>query len=547
MFSIFRTGIKIHRTDIVLCLILLFLSIAIQHGRIGASVNGVHLTTDPANYAIMAAAEAHPEAFAKDVAFSDPQKYGVHSTFLVPLSVTLADDGNFGTAYLKLTGVQVFLHYLTFYALGLVLLKKRWQAVLFTLLMGQVYWTLWGTYWGNGYPDYTPRSVFSALYPLYIIAALFILRLPRWWPLFMAAMGLMAYIHSISTLPIALGFWLGFALQRPQGWSWKRHGLWLVFSGLCFLAVIAPYALRFLRPGVSLSAEDVELLRLVLWTRYDPEFTQYWQGIGQFFLHLFRLPLIPLALGGAWVMYRYGNAEEKILLGQFGMWTLGVLVTASLFVLDHEVARRLNTHPYQFDLIRVLRFLIFFAQCLAFLGLNVLLRVIPKQKIWAWRGAALVWAALFVGLFFGGQQDQARISFLWYWNSLDKGRYEQAYARQIQRDIMVDAVRDHTEAGSSIFYQREEQALRYRALRSLKYSWKDASIFYYAKDAENLRRWEQTRHALASSPTAYMDEAVKSGAEYVLSDRPEDRSALQQLGPLVWENEHYILVRLRPA
>lgn len=516
----------------------------IQQGRIGASINGVDITTDPANYACMAAAMAHPEAFAKDAAFADAEKFGVHTTSLTPIISALAENGNYGVAYLKLTGIHVFVHYFTFYILGIVLLKKRWQALLFTLLMGQVYWILWGTYWGNGYPDYSPRSTFAAIYPLYIVAALAILHRPRWWPAFMAAIGLMVYVHSISTLPIALGFWLGFVLHRPEGWSRTRHASWLVFSGLCFVASIAPFILKFLRPGVALSTEDVELLRLVLWTRYDPEFTKYWQGIGTFFLHHIKLPIFPLAIAGAWIMYRFGNEEEKELVGQFGMWTLGVLIMAALFVVDHEIARHLNRHPYQFDLIRVLRFLVFFAQCLAFLGINVLLRVIPPHKVWGKRLAAFAWLALFLGLFFGGQQDQARQSLLWYWNSLDASRYTKAYAPFLQRDVMIEAVKKHTEPGSSIFYNKEEQTLRYRALRSLTYSWKDASIYYYAKDTKSLRRWEDMRAALEASPTAYMDVGVKSGADYLLSNRPQDTAALAKLGHIVWKNAHYVLVRL---
>lgn len=535
------------KIDAVFCLILLLLSMLIQQGRIGASVNGVDLTTDPANYACMAAAKAHPEAFQKDAAFADAEKYGVHATSTTPLVSALAEDGNYGVAYLKLTGVHVFLHYLTFYILGIVLLKKRWQALLFTLLMGQVYWILWGTYWGNGYPDYSPRSTFAAIYPLYIVAALAILHRPRWWPAFMAAIGLMVYVHSISTLPIALGFWLGFALHRPAQWSRIRHFLWLIFSGLCFLAAIGPFVLTFLRPGVALSPEDVELLRLVLWTRYDPEFTNYWQGIGRFFLHHIMLPIFPLGVAGAWVMRRYGNEEEKELAGQFGMWTLGVLTVAALFVVDHEVARRLNRHPYQFDLIRVLRFLVFFAQILSFLGINVLLRIIPREKIWGRRLAGFAWFGLFVGLFFGGQQDQARLSLLWYWNSLNPARYEQAYAPLLQRDAMIEAIKKHTEPGASIFYAKEEQALRYRALRSLTYSWKDASIYYYAKDTKALRRWEDMREELQSSPTAYMHVGVRSGADYLLSDRPQDKAALEKLGAIVWENTRYVLVRLKQA
>ena len=250
--------LKRHAIDILFVVFLLVVSAVIQHGRIGSSVNGVDLTTDPAMYAAMAAALDHPEAFARDDNFSDPALFDAHATIHMPLIRWLAQGADYGLAYLKLTGVHVFLHYLCFYLLGLTLLKKRWQAMLFTLLMGQVYWIPWGTYWGNGYPDYTPRSTFSALYAAYICVALAILNRPRWWPLFMAATGLLVYVHSISALPVALGFWLGFALRRPPGASRTRHAAWLVFCGLCFVAVMTPFALnparrpaRPLRSGVQ--------------------------------------------------------------------------------------------------------------------------------------------------------------------------------------------------------------------------------------------------------------------------------------------------------
>lgn len=530
--------------DLFFCLTLLLLSIAIHVGRTGSAFNGVVLTTDAANYASMAAAGAHPEAFAKDDAFADPSVYGVHATVMVPLIRRLAEDGNYGLAYLKLTGAHVFLHYLTFYILGVVLLRVRWQAMLFTLLMGQVYWILWGTYWGNGYPDYTPRSTFEIFYALYVTTALAILRRPRWWPLFMGGIGLMAYVHSISTLPAALGFWLGFALHRPPNAGIIRHLTWLFFCGLCFLAVISPFMLKFLQSGPPLSDDDVRLLRHILFTRFNPEFTHYWQGIGRFFLHYAKLPLFPAALAGAYVLYRWGDEKEKNILGQFGAWTLGVLGVATLFILDQETALRLGRHHYEFDLIRVLRFLVFFAICLTFMGVNTLWRITSSQRIRGGRPAALAWAGLFMALFLGGQQDMARQSLLWFWNRQNPARYEAAYGPDIRRAAMIEALKVHTKPGDAIFYPPEDQAIRHNALRSLVYGWKDASIFYYAKNVEALRRWERIHARLSSSPTAYVDMASESGADYALSNRPQDRSLLERLGPVVWSNEGYLLVKL---
>lgn len=535
--------LKRHAIDILFVVFLLVVSAVIQHGRIGSSVNGVDLTTDPAMYAAMAAALDHPEAFARDDNFSDPALFDAHATIHMPLIRWLAQGADYGLAYLKLTGVHVFLHYLCFYLLGLTLLKKRWQAMLFTLLMGQVYWIPWGTYWGNGYPDYTPRSTFSALYAAYICVALAILNRPRWWPLFMAATGLLVYVHSISALPVALGFWLGFALRRPPGASRTRHAAWLVFCGLCFVAVMTPFALNYLKPGIPLTAADVDTLRDALRARFDPEFSDYWQGMGRYLLHLIIVPLFPLALAAAWLIHRRGNEEERGLLGQIGMWTLGVLGVVALFVLDQEIARLLHRHHFEFDLIRVLRFPLFFAMCLIFLGLNVLLRAVPAHNAKALWGARLLWAAVFLGLFFGGQHDMARRSLAWYWNSLDPARYAAAYSPQISRAEMIEALKTHTEPGALIFYPHEDQAIRYNALRSLTYGWKDACLFYYAKAVDKLRRWDDIRCRLEESPTAYIELARRSDADYLLSDRPEDLPLLREFGAVIWSNDRYVLVK----
>lgn len=532
-----------HATDILFVVFLLIVSAVIQHGRTGSSVNGVDLTTDPAMYAAMAAALDHPEAFARDDNFSDPALFDAHATIHMPLIRRLAHGADYGLAYLKLTGVHVFLHYLCFYLLGLTLLKKRRQAMLFTLLMGQVYWIPWGTYWGNGYPDYTPRSTFSALYAVYICVALAVLNRPRWWPLFMAATGLLVYVHSVSALPVALGFWLGFALRRPPDTSRTRHAAWLVFCGLCFVAVMTPFALNYLKPGIPLTAADVDTLRDALRARFDPEFSDYWQGMGRYLLHLILIPLFPLALAAAWLIHRRGNEEERTLLGQIGMWTLGVLGVVGLFVLDQEIARLLHRHHFEFDLIRVLRFPLFFAMCLIFLGLNVLLRNVPAHNAKALWGARLLWAAVFAGLFFGGQNDMARRSLAWYWNSLDPARHAAAYGPQISRADMIEALKTHTEPGALIFYPREDQAIRYNALRSLTYGWKDACLFYYAKAVDKLRRWNDIRCRLEESPTAYIGLARRSDADYLLSDRPQDLPLLRQFGTVIWSNDRYVLVK----
>ena len=210
------------------------------------------------------------------------------------------------------------------------------------------------------------------------------------------------------------------------------------------------------------------------------------------------------------------------------------------FVADQELARALKRHHYEFDFIRVLRFLVFFAYCALFMGALVLLR--RNRGRWQrWAGGLAV--ALFAVVALCGDARLTTTSLAWYWNVIDPGRYAAAYAPLLQRERMITALAIHTPPGASIFYPLEDQAIRHNAQRALVYGWKDASIFYYAKQPNKLRRWNAISHALTTSPTAYIDVAREIEADYVLSHRPEDLPLLRELGAVVWQGDGFVLIR----
>lgn len=537
------------RYDLAAVLGMLLFAVLLHCGRMGASVDGVFLSTDSAMYASIAAAHDHPAAFAHDFVYGRESQYITHVTPLVELiSRLVGEDGNYGTAYLRLTGASVFLHYAGFYLLGILFFRQRWKALIFTVLMGLCYWTPWGTYWGAGYIDYTPRSLFNALYALFLCVYFRILDKPRWWPPFMAALGGLVYVHSISALPVAAGLWLGFAAGRPAGIPWKRHAAWLLLCGLCFLAAMMPYALVYLHAsGVKLSPDDVAFMDHILRTRFDIEYAEYLYGMGKFLRQYTLLPVIPLALWGTWMIFRYGTPREKLFGKHIWLWTAGVYVVILLFVVDQEVSRALGRMHMEFDLIRVHRFLPFLAMCLIFLGADILLRRVGmrQDRPFLQRAAACLFClGLVIGFFCGGQQDMARSALAWYWNRLDAARYEEAYGPLLQRAEMVSAVREHTRPGESLFFAAEDQAIRYNALRPLTYGWKDACLLYYAKGIAALHEWERIEAALKTSPTAYIDVGLSTSPDYLLSERPQDRARLEaEVGPVIWENARYLLVR----
>ena len=110
---------KATRFDLAAVLGMLLFAVLLHYGRMGASVDGVWLSTDSAMYASIAAAYGHPEKFAQDFVYGVESQYLTHVTPLVQLVDWLAsDDGNYGIAYLQVTGLSVFLHYFAFYLLG---------------------------------------------------------------------------------------------------------------------------------------------------------------------------------------------------------------------------------------------------------------------------------------------------------------------------------------------------------------------------------------------------------------------------------------------
>lgn len=529
---------------VALCFLLF--SLFLQEGRIGSSINGTALSSDQGIYASIAAAEEHPELFARDVLYAHPELYNTHATILASVLRLLAWDDNYGLAYLRLTAFCSFLHYMGFFLLGCALFRKSWQALLFSLIMGQCYWIRWGTYWGNGYLDYAPRTIFTALYALSCCVFCKILTHPRGWPLFLGATGLLVYVHAISTLPVALGFWLSFAASKPPQKTWLRHGAWLLFSGCCFLVVITPFALRYIKPSIPLTAADAALLHQILVSRYDVEFSAYWKGIFLYFRDLTLLPLFPAALLGTWYLRRYGNEQDRFWLKHLGLWTLAVAVCTGIFLLDQELAHLLHRPHLEFDLIRVLRFPVFFALCIILLACAALLRQASSAGKHL-RSVRLLTGSIFLVLLLSGNQDTLRSALSWFWNSRDPLQKEEHFGPLLRQAEMVDAVKNLTPPGSLIFCPENHQAIRYTALRALAFNWKDTGPFYYAQAVDKLRQWEEIRRHLASSPTAYIDLAVQSGADYLVSSRPQDHELLKNFGKCIWSNEQYLLIQRSKA
>lgn len=535
------------RTDLFVLLGLLVYAFLVHVGRVGDSLDGLDLATDPAMYAAIAAAWDNPANFAADAVFSNPAFFATHVTLVVKLAAFFAEDGNYALGYLKITGAVLFLHLSAYYLLGRLLFGQRWKALVFCLLMSLCYWTPWGTYWGAGYRDYTPRTLFDAFFGLLLCALFHVRQRPVLWLPFMFAAGLLVHVHSVSALPAAAGFWLCFAANRPKDKSMASHLTFLVLAGLMFLLPLAPYALVYLGggEGMQLSADDVAFMDRLTRLRFSPEYADWRYGMAKFYKQYTLNLVLPLALFSTWVLLRHGDSRERLVCKHLYLLVAGVYLVLALYVADQEISHSLGRMPLEMDLGRVHRFLAFYGIALALLAANHLLRRFTQKG--CGRILARVFAlGLVLGLFLGSQQDMVRSAARWYWASLDENRYQAVYGEGLLVRELVEAVEKHVAPGESVFLESEMQAIRSIAHRSLTWCIKDACLFYYPRAVKPLEVWTGVTLGLGIGRTAPLDAALATNADFLVSESGEDRAFLESLGhEVVWENNRYLLVRIR--
>ena len=154
--------------------ILLFLSIAFFSGRVGLSIRQFpFLSGDAANIASFSAAIDYPEFFENDTVLNSISNFAFYQTVHIPLIRVIENYvGNFGSAFLVLTGPVIFLHLIGYYLLGLHLFKDDdFLAFLLSISMGLIQFSFEVDSWAL-YFDPIPRVLFQALIPFVLVMLL---------------------------------------------------------------------------------------------------------------------------------------------------------------------------------------------------------------------------------------------------------------------------------------------------------------------------------------------------------------------------------------
>gem|GEM_PF-642176 len=548
---------RIDRHDV--WVVLFFVGFAALYflGRLQDNFPLLILSGDAGNITSFAAAQARPELFIGDPVLGENGLTGFYAAVQIPIIKALAPlaNGDFAWAYTWLVGPHVFFQLLGFYILGRQLLRSRFWALIFALLTAMPFLDVGvGEMWGI-WRDALPRITFQTVLP-YLLALVVAWRgQPRRWPWLMIAAGLMVFLHSVSTPAWGLAIWLGLWVYHPLEWKWpKRLGVMFAL-GLLFLLALSPFALNFLSYQARGASPDTDLVNYVIRTYLPENLLNIPAAFAQFLLAASRSLLLPLALLGGFLLWRFGRPERR-LLGMVLLWGAGLFLAAvALPFGERQVEAALRIAPVDTELVRALRY---FVPWLLIFWVWPLAELTPRLANPRARQAALLSGILLLAGWSATHTPEAR-KMLEALTCLTQCQWVCVGPRD-SADFIV-ALRSQTPPGARIFNFNQDDrstsnalSIRYQALRPMVYTVRDAGLFIYAnrsafKDWLNATQQVDGIQALAD-PAQRIDHLVPLAqafhADYLTFDFPLDGADLNRYPvDLVWQNKTYTLLRLR--
>ena len=168
------------------------------------SCDGLNISSDLCCYVQNLAGDLQRHLFAQDPLLAEPTTANSIISLESTLASLLQPGNDIVQAVLRAGAVGVFFHYVACYYLGRRLWESPAIAALFALLTGVTVWISFGTYWGFGSGDITPRVFYAALFPLLLAATLPSLDKPQLRPLILFASGCGMYCTASARLwPVA--------------------------------------------------------------------------------------------------------------------------------------------------------------------------------------------------------------------------------------------------------------------------------------------------------------------------------------------------------
>lgn len=541
-------------TDGLVAVLFLLFAAVFQLAHLGHVEPYVLLDGDAGNIATFAAARDHPHLFDGDEILGNPALSRWYPTIHVPAVRALARvAGDYGLAFQSLLGLHVLLQCLGFYVFGRVLFRSRYWAFLLALVtlvrvdlnLGE----LWGIY---EYP--IPRISFQSLIPFVAAAAYHWRSNVRAWPAIMIGIGLLMYVHPVSTPAWALAFWLGFLAYVPSRWSWSRSFAVLPGLGVLFLAITAPFLIHYtsqqeVAPPASTQsyAQTYEIIE----ARFLPGYLDPPKAFIDFLLAFTTIKYkkffwVWAVIGGLLTLAMKRDQHRDVLV--ILLWALGIVITSMILpVVDQGIARALSSFPLEYDLVRGMRY---------FVPLMLLFTLWPLSELSRrWHRTPARTGSIIASLL------GALLVSVWIWwhppvsvsglvRCFRQGRLRCGPAREAEIEAL-SALERLVPPGSPILPTALALQVRYFSLRPVVYCHKDGGILAYTSH-EGLLKWDGRRRAMSSAialndPRDRMRRlarlAVDFGAQYLLVDSAWVESTPSSHYEVVWMNRAYAIVR----
>jgi len=548
-------------SDLAAVLVFAAIAAAFYHARTAGSTPFTDLTSDAGNIASFAAAYDHPELFEGDGLLDDPDNFRFYATIHIPLTRALARaTGNYGDAFICMLPLEVFLHALGFYLLGIAVFRRRLWAFVFALMMlPQIRMGL-GTAWGL-FLDPLPRLSLTAALGFLLAAAISWRDRPRRWPWIMLGAGALMYVHPVAAPVVGFALWLGFWVSVPPSWSVKKRLLYMLLIGLLFVAVSAPFAVIYLKNHAHGVVENYAQIIEIMQYRLTEGFLDIPHAVGEAFWKLTTSLVLPLGLiGTAVTCWVTGASRDKLRV--IGCWLTGILfVSVVIPLVEQAVARAAGAIPVEIDLVRGIRFVVLIMLLLFVWGLAELSRRF-RRPLWV-RPVLVILSLVWVGYFAYQPPPGA-------WRNWSAPRQRRRWPGIIprlekhmpQRSVRaahhqaVMAIRDTPVRSRILPIGVNPLAVRYAALRPVVFAEKDGGVLVISNH-QKLPRWyrrSKTYRTLTepwNSPWK-QDKAAKMvewarglGADYLAVTRAKSPDLAFPPGTeVIWSNQSYGLVRI---
>ena len=526
----------------------------------------IFLGSDASYISSYAATLDHPGAFAADYVFSSSAKVDIYFAAHVPLIRLLARvTGDYGSAFLVLLPIVLFLKLFGFYVLGKALFRHLGYALLLAVLTFPVVYTGAWDYWGL-LDDALPRNLVEIAFPFLLLWSVRHAGRLRYWYLTCAVLSALIYVHSISSLPLLVTFGAVFLFLAPL--TWRKRLLHLVLGGLVYLAAALPFLLNTLsstQAVVTVALTPQEHLDLLL--RYFGSHVDIPAILLSLLRQLTLSGILPLSLAALGYLFLRPNPQSRRLAASLGVMLASALVVALLVPwLEQFVELRLNILAELMQLVRFIRYvppLLLIFSLLAFaprpasepstepavpaLPVSTLARLTSLTFL-------LLSALVFAGMLRYNAQGGhflAEVRCLAGGHLLCPTEREQAAIDIVQHaaDLTTPADALLTLPPLQVDF---ELALRWQALRPLGLNVPDLSrmrddLGRLVTLRQVIAPWSATAHADAPERlAAYLQLAPQVGARFLivqLADFPARSLAL--LAPL-YQNAYYALVPINP-